>query len=113
MEKADNPDRLALLNVLEHSLVEVAFAEMAFNAFDSRIENNSFDSLHQAEMVLTDRFEEIASEACGDSKWGKPEYIQQFMVDGELYEAKVEVDYNRHDKRWYYVDGTKYSYRKL
>lgn len=113
MELITTSPRESLVNDVQRAANALIMAKQALRDFDSAIENNIFDSLKDAEYDLTTRFEGIADSECGSYAWGESEYLQKFMVDGELYEAKVEIEYNRHDKRWYYTDGVKYSYKKL
>lgn len=36
---------------------------------------------------------------------GDTEYTQQYLVNGELYEATIDnIQWNRHDKQYYYID---------
>jgi len=82
--------------------------------FDSLVENNVFDSIEEAEDALTERFYNVASEACeGSYCFGEREYTQEFVVDEERWMFRLEVEYNRHDKQYYYVDGCKSSVTKL
>lgn len=113
MEVIVKSPRQVLVDIVQRASNALILAKQALREFDSAIENNIFDSLKDAEYTLRERFEGIADSECGSYVFGKSEYLQEFMVDGELYEAKVEIEYNRHDKRWYYVDGVKYSYKKL
>lgn len=106
-------ERNEFLAAITAAEVALHQATQALYDFDSRIENNVFKSLNEAESVLTNRFELIADAACGSYRYGSPAYTQEFIVDGERYEARIEFDYNRHDKRWYYIDETRYSYKKL
>lgn len=106
-------ERDMLLAAIKSAEDKVDEAKAKLREYDARRENNTFDSLDSAERILTVRFRRIADDECGSYRLGDLEYTQQFMVDGELYEATIEIEYNRHDKRWYYVDESKYSYKKL
>lgn len=44
---------------------------------------------------------------CGDGYHGDEEYEFTFKLDGKYYRMTVGVDYNRHDKRYYYIESTK------
>lgn len=106
-------ERNEFLAAITAAKVALHQATQALYDFDSQIENNVFKSLNEAEGALTHRFELIADDACGSYRYGSNAYAQEFIVDGERYEARIEFDYNRHDKRWYYIDETRYSYKKL
>lgn len=80
-------------------------AEKRKRDFESLPENNVFASLNDAERTLECRLEEYAREDCeGSHNVGEPTYTQRFTVSGVLYEGTLTVEYNRHDKRFYYVD---------
>ena len=36
-------------------------------------------------------------------------YEQEFMVGDVVYVATLKCEYNRHDKRYYYLDGQEFS----
>ena len=38
--------------------------------------------------------------------------VIKYMLFGKVYEAKVEIDWNRYDKQYYYVDGADIEYNK-
>jgi hypothetical protein len=80
-------------------------AEGALAAFDARPDNWRFESVDNAgrlEEVLLDR----ASDDCeGSHNCGDDEYRQQFYVGDKLHVAILTVEYNRHDKTYYYIDG--------
>jgi hypothetical protein len=81
-------------------------ATMRKRDFESLLENNDFPSLEEAESWLEERLHEYACEDCeGSYNCGIDEYKQRFTVAGVLYKATLRVDYNRHDKRYYYTDG--------
>ena len=87
----------------------VAVAEQALAAFEALPENNVFESLEKAES-LEDVLRGRAHEDCeGAGNCGAEEYMQEFMVDGVVYAATLTVEYNRHDKTYYYIDGSEFS----
>ena len=58
-------------------------------------------------------FENQAYEDCeGAGNCGSPEYEQDFIVGGKEYTAVCSFDYDRHDKTYYYIDRSEYSYRE-
>lgn len=84
-------------------------AEAALIEFEERPENNVYASLEEAG-ALEEILEELAFQDCeGAHNCGRPEYTREFMVEGKVYIAKLEVEYNRHDKMYYYIDGTEFS----
>lgn len=113
MEKSDDLVRLGFIDAIRKAEDAVVAAKAALVDYDSSIENNTYLTLTEAEYQITDRYRDIAHSECGSYMMGAESYTQKFMVDGELYEAMICFEYNRHDKEWYYVDGTEYSYRKL
>ena len=41
---------------------------------------------------------------------GPGEYSRIFRIGGKCYEIGIELDWNRHDKRFYFIDGTRVDY---
>ena len=77
-------------------------------------ENNVFMTLSDAERTVCGWLEDRASEDCeGSYRCGKPQYTQLFYVDTVLYKAIANVEYNRHDKTYYYVDGFDFKIEKV
>lgn len=73
-------------------------------------QNNIFESMDHAEGELTELFLDWASEACeGSHNRGLESYHRRFVVDGQLYDGTLDIEYNRHDKRYYFVDGYTWS----
>jgi nicotinamide phosphoribosyltransferase len=67
----------------------------------------SFDSLEQATAVLEDEVRDEASAACdGKHCMGSDTYARIARVDDKYYEISFSIEYNRHDKTYYYVDGS-------
>lgn len=94
------------IEVLEQSLID----------FDSLIENNQYTDHTNAEYSITGRFENIAHEQCeGAHNCGEEMFKQIYQIAGNsnTFEATVKFEYNRHDKTYYYIDGTTYSYVEL
>lgn len=101
----------ALKAAIEEAKKNLAAAEQALEDFIALPQNNVFASLDDACAELEDRLRGQASQDCeGSYNCGADEYVQQFIVDEILYEGKLTVEYNRHDKTYYYVDGAKFSY---
>ena len=92
----------------------LADAHAALNAFDTAIENNLFKSLDEASLILEDRLKNQAHADCeGSYNCGLYEYTQPFMVGDQKYIAALTCVYNRHDKTYYYVDGSYFSVKPL
>lgn len=89
-------------------------ANIELNEFINAPENNVFATLNDAVRELKKRLREYASDACeGSHCFGEDEYEQEFIVDSVHYMATLKVEYNRHDKTYYYVDSADFSYKKL
>jgi hypothetical protein len=81
-------------------------------SLESDILNHVYDSLEDAEFRLEGILCRKANEACeGSYCCGENEYSQDFIVDGKEYIAIMSFEYNRHDKTYYYVDYSDFSYR--
>lgn len=73
------------------------------------VDNHAYATIEKAETAICNKFESEANEACeGSGCMGCSEYVQQFTVDGKPYSGIVRFEYNRHDKRYYYIDGGPY-----
>lgn len=89
-------------------------AEAALRQFDAKPENNVYATLDDAAGYIED---ELCSEAHADCEGsyncGAPQYHRHFMVDGAEYIGTLTVEYNRHDKQYYYIDGATFTHRTL
>lgn len=100
-----------LIEAVKAAYVAVAVAEAAVEAFDDLPENNVFESLSQAEDAVHDALLDRASADCeGSHNCGLDKYERKFIVDGKTYIGTLKVEYNRHDKTFYYVDEHKFTY---
>lgn len=103
-----NRDGLVHCVALAQKALEEAQANLA--AFDASIENNVYASLDEASGKIEDQLRDQAFEDCqGAHNCGLDEYTQDFMVDGKKYRAIATFEYNRHDKMYYYIDGSSFS----
>lgn len=76
--------------------------------------NNVYPSLEAAEYKIEDMLAGRAHEDCeGAGNCGAPEYRQLFMAGDKMYVGIYEVDYNRHDKTYYYVDGSAFRIEEV
>ena len=77
-------------------------------------EYNKFDNMEVASVAIESKLEVQAEEDCeGSYNCGNPQYIQQFYVNDMLYEGVLDVEYNRHDKTYYYVENSEFTVRKV
>ena len=84
-------------------------ARFALSRFEELAENNVYDSLESAK-ELEEILRAVAKDDCeGSYCCGNTQYRRMFIVGGETYVATLEVEYNRHDKTYYYVDNTRFS----
>ncbi len=93
---------------------EIARLEAEKEGIDSLLENNQYKDHDDAEGAIDERFRSVAFEACqGAYNYGDDQYTQRYQVadDPAIYEATVKIEYNRHDKMYYYIDGVDYSYK--
>jgi hypothetical protein len=89
-------------------------ANAKFVEFETSIENNVFASLNEAESTLERLLEYRARAACeGSYNCGLDQYTQKFIVDNIIYIAILDVEYNRHDKTYYYIDQSDFHIEKL
>lgn len=94
---------MANIKIAEDAL-ESAKNELA--QWEARPENNRFDTLEAAEVAIEDALMgEAAADCEGSYNCGAPQYSRGFMVGEKLYMGILDVEYNRHDKTYYYIDG--------
>jgi hypothetical protein len=85
-------------------------ANKALFDFERSPENNTFLTVANAESVLEDRLRDWAFEDCeGAGNCGLDKYTQEFIVGDMHYIATLTVEYNRHDKTYYYIDETDFT----
>lgn len=71
-----------------------------------------FSSPEDVGYILEDELQSRASEACeGSYNCGQDAYTQLFYVGDVLHEARLDCEYNRHDKTYYYLEESKFSTR--
>jgi len=69
-------------------------------------EFNRFKNADEAYDVLDDKFLDRAREACeGSYNIGQDVYTQECFLNGVPYIYTMSIEYNRHDKEFYYLDG--------
>jgi len=77
-------------------------------------ENNTFTDLKVASDTIEGKLYSRADEACeGSYCRGLDQYVQLFYVNDVLYRGTLEVEYNRHDKTYYYIDETEFSVEEV
>lgn len=64
------------------------------------------DHVEEIEDLAEDEARMEAGDECGDGVTGRTHYSYLFNVDGAYYHVIVKVEYDRMDKRYYYVDST-------
>jgi hypothetical protein len=96
---------------LKQAQEAVEFYQLELERTEDAVENNVYPDIETAQEAITSRMYTRASDACaGSYNLGSDQYTCPFVVEGLKYTAKVEIEYNRYDKQYYYVDGTKFSY---
>ena len=88
-------------------------ANAALVAFDEALENNVYESLEDAE-ELEEVLLDLAYQDCeGSHCWGSSVYEREFLVGSTKYCATLEVEYNRYDKTYYYVDDSTFTIKEV
>lgn len=106
--------REELVAALDAANAAQAAAAAAVSAFDDAPENNRFDDLDTATSEIEGKLLGIASLDCeGSYNCGKPEYRQQFYVGESKYEGVLTVEYNRHDKTYYFIEESEFTVSHL
>lgn len=106
--------RQHLENAVVDARASLSSAEAALLAWDSLPENNVYDSLEEALEDIEDTLRKQASADCeGSHHVGEDTYEQSFKVGSRTYTATLTCEYNRHDKRYYYLEEAKLSCEEI
>lgn len=103
--------REELTTAIKAATANLDAAKGALAAFEALAENNVFGTLDDAIDRIQDKLERRAFDDCqGANNCGAPQYSQEFMVGGVKYIGTLTVEYNRHDKTYYYVEESSFTY---
>jgi hypothetical protein len=106
MDKQEIEEKLKELSKEYHKAVGELNKQLV--EIETAPENNVFDSVEDACGTLEERFLDAASLACeGSYAYGEDTYSQEFIVGDVHYIFNIIIEYSRHDKRYYYVDGSR------
>lgn len=104
----------SLLDAIDKAKQAVEAAGVAWTNWKSLPANNAYETLEDAEEDLHFKLREMAAEDCeGSYNVGADTYKQVFIVDGVYYLGVLRCEYNRHDKRYYYVEESRFTYTKI
>lgn len=93
--------------------LKIAELEKEIETLESDVCNFQFETHEAAADILYSLLRDEASNDCeGSHNCGANEYTQPYQLIGDstVYHGKITVQYNRHDKIYYYVDDCSYSY---
>lgn len=106
--------RASLTAAIKEAEAEVQARKYALAAFNVLATNNVFPTLREAAKVLERALTEEAAEACeGSGNFGMDQYTRACTVDCVEYLACLDVEYNRHDKQYYYVETAHFSIKPM
>jgi hypothetical protein len=89
-------------------------AEIELYVLESSPDNHRFDDMEVAERKIEAKLEVEAEMDCeGKYNCGNPQYTQEFYVNDILYVGILDVEYNRHDKTYYYVEESTFTVKKV
>jgi hypothetical protein len=104
-------DAEQLQEIKDTLLTEVKIIDYLLSDIATNINNHIYDTLKMAERALMDIFDNNAFEDCeGAGNVGDGSYTQDFIVDGVTYIGIGTYEYDRHDKQYYYIDSSEWSY---
>jgi hypothetical protein len=111
----DKEQTIAALELnIKEAQKELDYHKGALEDFRASPECNVFDNLEDAEDAITEELEALAREDCeGAYNYGNDLYSRKFSVGGKAYEATMTFEYNRHDKTYYYIEESEYSYKEI
>ena len=85
--------------------------EQEYETLWREIRNHVYESLSEAEYFLTHHLKNLAVRDCqGAGNCGKTAYSQDFIVHGVKYTATMTFQYNAHNKVYFYIEESEYSY---
>lgn len=106
---------LSDIEVLERNVsaarAALALAELELSEYKLAPERNQFETVEEAMESLSDVALSEATDCCGHHQMGDDRYAYRCFVGGEPHTVVIDVEYNRHDKQWYYVDEWRVSIR--
>ena len=95
-----------LLSHIQNLKSVIAHLELQILNIVELPENNRFPDEDSALSYLEEYFLEVAEEACrGPHNVGKETYVQECFVGDVKYKFRIDIEYNRHDKTYYYIEG--------
>jgi hypothetical protein len=104
-----NTKRQSLEAAVKQAKEHLKAAEEALEAFDTSPENHRYESVDDAWGILEEALRNRAYQDCqGAYNCGDSYYEQEFYVGDVLYVAEADVEYNRHDKTYYYIEEFKF-----
>lgn len=104
---------VTLSNTIADLQKQIDAANAEYYALSISVDNNVYANLEFALAAMEGKMEDEAHEDCeGSYNFGLDEYNRDFKVGDVIYTATLKVEYNRHDKTYYYVDGTTFSYKE-
>jgi hypothetical protein len=105
---------IVLKNKLNDLQKELQLTETEVSRLESLPEYNKFDNLSLGSNVIEGKLLYEAEQDCeGSYNCGNPQYTQQFYVNDVLYVGILDVEYNRHDKQYYYIENTDFKVEKV
>lgn len=104
---------VTLSNTIADLQKQIDAANAECYALSISVDNNVYANLEFALAAMEEMMRNEAHEDCeGSYNFGLDEYNRDFKVGDVIYTATLKVEYNRHDKTYYYVDGTTFSYKE-
>lgn len=86
-------------------------AEQALVEWSDKAENNVYTDLDEAIAYVEEALLSRAAADCeGSYNCGDATYTREFIIDGVTYIGTLTCEYNRHDKTYYYVDGSEFKW---
>jgi len=106
--------KLKLIEDIKLAKESLLKAEAALEEFNMLPENNVFMDLEDACNSIEETLRNKAFSDCeGAGNCGLSEYSRLFMVNGVTYLGTLKVEYNRHDKTYYYIDEVVFNHKQI
>ena len=107
-------DELTALKTAKQA--ELDLIDSQIDRLKTDISQHQYANHDDTENHLSDLMESWAFNDCeGAGNCGAEQYEQAYQITGEpdVYLAVIDVEYNRHDKTYYYIEECEYSWSKL
>ena len=100
--------------ILEYTRIAYIEAKAAMTEYELSPEANTFVTIEDAVGTIEDKLLAEANADCeGSYNCGADVYTRTFYVNGVAYVGTLSVEYNRHDKEFYYCENYEFTHKEI